>query len=499
MAYDRGMKRFSLRILGGVLAGWVLPSLSVQAETAWPRFLGPGGHAVAADVEVPHAFGPGSETWKVETPEGHSSPCIWGDRVFLTGYRGDATLVMLAVDRKSGKTLWERTVEARGKEAFSHVAACPAMPTPCTNGELVFFTFGAYGLIASTLDGKKVWEKAFEFRPSPFGHGSSPIVVDDTVVLVRDQSDDPAIVCLNASDGNEKWKRPRIGYGGNYSTPLLWEHEGGRVLVVPGSQDLIGLNPENGELIWEVKDTCGLPCTSPVATKDLLFYAAWATVHVSGRERLESGFDPGTKFSDQEVSDPKAFVARFDKSKDGLLQQEELPPSRLLDAFAFFDRDGDGALSIREMGGFLQSGTRNGRNIMLALKPGGKGVINDSHVVWERSKRLPYVPSPLVSGDRVYTVKDGGLVACLDTQTGKAHFDGKRLGVRGEFYASPVRVGSKILLASASGTVAVLQDGEAFDLLAKNDFGEGIFATPAAVDGTLYVRSKKHLWAFSGK
>ena len=91
----------------------------------------------------------------------------------------------------------------------------------------------------------------------------------------------------------------------------------------------------------------------------------------------------------------------------------------------------------------------------------------------------------------------GGIVACMDTQTGKTHFDGKRLGVRGEFYASPMRVGDKILLASASGTVAVLQDGEDFELLAKNDLGEGVFATPAAVEGTLYVRSEKHLWAFA--
>lgn len=479
----------------GLLTLTLTPFALGGENSSWPQFLGPKGVA-ASDAAIPSEFGPGKhELWKVALPEGHSSPCIWGDRLFLTGYRNDTTLVMLAVNRSNGELLWEHAFEVEGKERYDHVAACPAMPTPCTDGKHVVFAFGGYGLLAYTLKGELVWKKALPLR-SPFGMGTSPILIGDALILVRDGAEDAAVLCLNVKDGSERWSRPRVGYGPSYSTPVLWENALRTELVIPGSTDLTSLDPQTGEVLWHVTNTCGLPCTTPVGTKDRLFYAAWTTMHVDGRDRMESAFDEGTTFTEEEIKQPEAFIAKFDQNQDGKIQREELPPSRAKDVFRFMDRNDDGQWELSELGMFHSGSARSGRNVMVAIKPGGKGLINDSHVVWERTKRLPYVPSPLASEGRVYIVKDGGIVSCLDGETGKAHFESKRLGVRGEFYASPIRVGDKVLLTAASGTVAVIRDGEDFEILAKNDFGEEIYATPAVVEETLYLRSKHHLWAF---
>jgi outer membrane protein assembly factor BamB len=105
------------------------------------------------------------------------------------------------------------------------------------------------------------------------------------------------------------------------------------------------------------------------------------------------------------------------------------------------------------------------------------------------------VPSPLVHDGHVYLVKNGGIVTCLDARNGEKRFEG-RLGALGEYYASPVAGDGKVYLASQSGTVVVLAAGTTLDVIARNDLGEPIMATPAIVDGKLYVRTEGHLYAF---
>ena len=134
---------------------------------------------------------------------------------------------------------------------------------------------------------------------------------------------------------------------------------------------------------------------------------------------------------------------------------------------------------------------------MVAIKAGGDGELNDTpFLAWERLKHLPYVASPLLSDDRVYLVKSLGIITCLDTTTGIPHFEAERTGVKGEYYASPVQCGDKILITSSLGTVIVIRDSSSFEIMAKNDIGEEIFASPAIVNNTLYIRSAQSLWAF---
>jgi outer membrane protein assembly factor BamB len=134
----------------------------------------------------------------------------------------------------------------------------------------------------------------------------------------------------------------------------------------------------------------------------------------------------------------------------------------------------------------------------VAVDAGHEGELTEENgIAWTfgNTKALPYVPTPLLVNGRLHLIKSGGIVTCLDADSGEALYGPKRSGVSGEFYASPIAWGSHILLSSHRGTVLVLEDGETLNVLAENDFGEAIYATPAIVDDILYLRSAEHLWA----
>ena len=112
-------------------------------------------------------------------------------------------------------------------------------------------------------------------------------------------------------------------------------------------------------------------------------------------------------------------------------------------------------------------------------------------------KNRPYVASPTVYRDRVYFVKAGGYLSCLDARTGKAHYQSKRLGVAGEYYATPVAAGDYVIICPLRGTVLMIEAADRLNVAARNVLGEQISSTPAVVDNTLYLRGEKHLWAFA--
>ena len=159
---------------------------------------------------------------------------------------------------------------------------------------------------------------------------------------------------------------------------------------------------------------------------------------------------------------------------------------------------GDGQASRAEWDKFLQDNREiSGKleNGLLAIKPGGKGNVTATHVLWREKKALPEVPSPLHYRERIYLVRDGGIVTCLEAKTGRLLYRG-RLGAGGPYFASPVAGDGKVYAASLDGVVVVFAAGDELKILARNDLDESIAATPALVDGKLYVRTEKHLYAF---
>ncbi len=146
----------------------------------------------------------------------------------------------------------------------------------------------------------------------------------------------------------------------------------------------------------------------------------------------------------------------------------------------------------------MLSGFRDGeinRPKLMLVRLGGEGDVSKTHVQWQDGRGVPEIPSPLVYQGRVYLVRNGGLLACRDLETGKVIFD-ERVGAPGGYFASPLGADGHVYLASDTGVITVVQAADRLDVLAHNDLGEPVFASPAAVGKTLYIRSSQHLWAF---
>jgi len=157
---------------------------------------------------------------------------------------------------------------------------------------------------------------------------------------------------------------------------------------------------------------------------------------------------------------------------------------------------GDGKIVAEDLE-TMKAGMAKGENVLLAVKPGGKGELSTNHVAWKQTRGLPYVPSPLHYRGRVYLVKDGGIVSSFDAKTGQPHYQQERIDALGNYYASPIAADGRIYVASLNGKVTVLAaGGEQPKVLHRADFGERISATPAPVGNAPYLRTASALYAF---
>jgi outer membrane protein assembly factor BamB len=284
---------------------------------------------------------------------------------------------------------------------------------------------------------------------------------------------------------------------GSFCTPYVLSGGGAKVILAGGSGLLEAYDAGTGDFIWKAT---GLPifvCPSPVAADGMIVFGGWTTAHVAGRTRIESAFDEDSGVSEAAMKDPSAFFAQFDANKDGKLTVDEFPKSRARDAFNFIDKNKDGFVDMAELApAYSEQAGAPGRNVILGIAGGGKGDITQTHVKWEVTKGLPYVASPLAYRGRVYLVKAGGFISCLNLLTGQARYESERLGMGGEYYATPVAVGDYVVVCAQRGSVFVLREGDELKIAARNELGEAIYATPAVVDNTLYLRGDKNLWAF---
>jgi outer membrane protein assembly factor BamB len=166
--------------------------------------------------------------------------------------------------------------------------------------------------------------------------------------------------------------------------------------------------------------------------------------------------------------------------------------------FAAVDADKNGEVAAAEWAGLLA--TVDGfkaEHGLLAIKPGGRGDVTATNVAWRENRSVPEVPSPLVYDSRVYVVRNGGILTCLDAATGRVVYR-ERLGAPGPYYSSPIEAGGRLFIGSGDGALVVVAPGDVLKVLARNELGEPIFATPAvSPEGTLYVRTPSALYAFA--
>jgi outer membrane protein assembly factor BamB len=446
----------------------------------WPMFRGPNGSGVSETAKPPQEFGPDRNVlWKTEVPWSPGSPTVVKDRVFLNTCQ-DGKLETRAYAAQGGQLLWTSSLTPKELEEFHRTDSTPAAGTPASDGAHVVSYFGSCGVVAYTVDGKELWRYPLPVARTTGGYGSgtSPLIAGDSVVINRDVATNSALYCIDLKTGKLKWEVPRPDSRTSYGTPILWRDNGVEEIVTPGTFLLKGYDLQSGENRWLLSGVTHIACTTPVVGEGMLFFAGWG---------------PGK--ADRPWPTWEQWLAQWDKNHDGAVDEGDVGPE-VWSYMKGLDVDFDGKLTKADFDK-LQYATAKSQNVLVAVKPGCRGEVDQAHIAWKATKGLPYVPSPLYYQGRIYLVKDGGIVSCFDAKNGETIWQQERLPSAGNYYASPVAADGRLFVTSLDGKMTVLKAGtEKPEVQRTIDFHERIAATPALVDDRIYVRTATTLYAF---
>ena len=473
----------------------------------WSQFRGPNGSGVSASTGLPAEFGPEKNVvWKTPLPPGHSSPVLTRDQIFVTAYekiaekRAHATqaspiekenykLRVIALDRATGKIVWQREVPRRMKGRLQNVNN-PASPSPVTDGSNVYVFFQEFGMVSYDAAGKERWRLPLGPFNIFYGFGASPILVDDKVILPVDQ-DNPTsyLIAVDKNTGRVRWKVDRPVVISGYSTPIVYQpQQGPKQIVVPESFQLSAYSVADGKRVWWVR---GLACEmKSIASNDgeYLYINGW-------------GFpqnQPGQQVATIPFDDA---LLKYDSNKDRIIAKTELPTGSkermdrmLTAAFEAFDMDRDEKLNEKDWEVFrAMMASENG---LLAIKMGGKGDQTSTAIRWRYQKPVPQVPSTLLYKGVLYMINDSGILLSFDPATGQVIKQGRLHGAIDKYFASPVAADDKVMLIGQGGQVSVLKAGGEWEVLQVNELDDECFATPAIADGRLYIRTRSALYCF---
>lgn len=415
---------------------------AAERDDNWPQWRGPLFSGVAPEADPPLEWNEEEGTnirWKTAIPgRGLSSPVVWGDRIFLTTAIpfGEALpprpssapgnhdnlpvthrqrFVALAVDRASGKVVWQKTLHEALPIEQGHHTGSLASSSPATDGEHVIVSFGSFGVYCLDMDGKLVWKKDLGPMRSLHGHGegSSPALHGDTVVFNWDHEGKSFIVALDKRTGKQRWRVDR-DEPTSWASPIIIEQDGKVQAVVSGTTRIRGYDLANGDVLWE----CGGLSSNVVASP------------VFG-------------------------------------------------------------------GGILFAGSSYDKRALLAIKlDGAKGDITGSdHVLWQRFRGTPYVPSPLLyDGGLYFLTHYQGILNRVDAVSGDDRPGSLRLPGIDNIYSSPVAAAGRIYITDLAGATAVVASGPVPRLLGRNQLAEGISASVAIAGKEMYLRGEKHLY-----
>jgi len=419
----------------------------------WPSFRGKEAAGVADGQNLPDTWNARSGQnvlWYTPIPGlAHSSPIVWGDRLFVTsavssnpnatfrrGLYGDGDAsddhsrqrwVVYALDKRTGRTLWERVAFEGAPLDKRHVKSTYASSTPATDGRIVVAWFGSQGVFAYDLNGNLKWKVnlgridvgAYDIPSYEWGPASSPILWNGMVLLQCDQQSGSFIIALNADSGETVWKTDRDELP-SWGTPTVAETPAGPVLVANASNFIRGYDPRNGKELWRLGGSSKITAPTPVFGEGLFIVA-------SGRQ-----------------PERPIFAIR--------------PEAR-------------GNLTLRE------------------------GETRSKAVAWSRTLRGPYMPTPLIYRGLLYVLDNHGIFDAYNVRSGEEAYRQRLPNIGSGFSASPIAADGKIYLSSEDGEISVIAAGTRFRQIAANDMGEPLMATPALSEGVMYVRSSKSIFA----
>jgi outer membrane protein assembly factor BamB len=456
----------------------LLAALHVSAAApsdGWPGWRGPAGSGVASG-KPPVEFGETQNVrWKVALPgKGNSSPIVWGDKVFVTsavgtgkkkeaapseagaereggegrgeggerGGRGEGRgrggfgrggpieeqdFVVLAFDRKSGKTLWEQKLATTMPHQGTHSDGTYAAPTPVTDGERLYVSFGSFGIYALDLAGKVLWQVDLGdmLISNEFGEGSSPVLVGSNVIVLWAHEGDSFLVALDAKSGKESWRTP-LAQGTNWSTPLVVTVGGKQELVIGGPR-IAAYDPATGKELWGQGEAAGRngAIASPVALDELIVYAMGG--RGGGEARALVAQAPSEKKAEADADESLLWSVRIDAP--------HVPSPLAYDGKIWFLKQDSGILSV--------------------LDPASGELVYGP----ERLDGVADVYASLVAaGGHLYVAGRDGTVEVLSTGETIATVAVNRLEDR--FDSSPAIAGDELFLRGYENLYCIAQSGD---------------------------------------
>lgn len=427
------------------------------AAGSWPSFRGVRAQGLGGSQGLP-------DTWNGQTGEhvlwrtpvaglAHSSPIVWGDRVFVTtaissdphatfrpGLYGDGDWsedrsrhrwMVMALDKRTGRVLWERVAHEGVPVDRRHIKSTYASATPATDGRIVVASFGSQGIHAFTVEGEPLWKVdvgrmdlgAYNIPTIEWGPASSPMIWNGTVFLQVDTHADSFMLALDLETGKTIWKTERDEIP-SWGTPNVVETSEGPQLVTNASNFIRAYDPRTGKELWRIGRSSKITAPTPFAADDLIVVASGR-----GPER-------------------PIYVVRPESRGD-------LTPS-------------DGATSSQG-------------------------------VVWSRTGRGPYMPTPLVLDGILYVLANQGYFDAYDLRTGEELYRQRLPHPGSGFSASPVSADGKIYLANEDGDMLVVKAGREFAHLGTSSMGELLMATPALSEGVMFVRTAQSVFAIGAR
>lgn len=477
-------------------------SFAEKDTHSWLQFRGPGGSGIASEnANPPIDFSMDKNMlWSVETPNGHSSPCIVQDNLIITGVVVDEKKYLVQnLDINSGVLKWQKEIIVDTLETL-HPVNSHAVATPVSDGEFIYCYFPSMGLICYNMDGNEIWQSPIEFYAMAHGSGTSPILINDKVILNHDNMKKPRLLAFNKSNGDLVWeaelKKSGFFNSTSWSTPTVWENQ----IITHGKNKVEGFDLETGASLWQFEiGTNG--CATPVVVDDVLYLNSWL---MRGEESLLG-----------DIVDFDSLFIETDQNHDGRISKDEFPEGLVFSArpdmddiadefktnymswplMQIFDEDKDDEISKTEWAKFSSVMKDFSGHGLVAIQLGGKGNITLSNRIWKYSENIPETPSVLVKSGLLWMVKNGGTVSCVDIQNGELIYKAK-LGASGSYFSSPLYANGNIFFASYNGKITIIKEGRSFEIVNRVDLDEKILASPVALGNKLFVRTSDHLYTF---
>lgn len=463
------------------------------AALDWPQFRGPGGAGIAArGFEPPVRLDEATSLkWRTPLPEGHSSPILVGDAVFVTGFE-PGKLSTICVERESGAIRWRRDLEVAAFEpTYQHG---PATPTPVTDGTRVFSVFGSFGVVAHDLAGNELWRKLWPLEKNTFGSASSPVIVDGTLIVFAGHERESVLLAIRPENGEVLWERRRPGPASSWSTPAAMKMGETTAILFYEPFALRACSLADGSDLWSVPGLADEPVTIPLVGDGLVYATSYnlrTNTEASGLPTWDQLLADCDRDSDGRISRAESERNQSILSRPDADGQGDHPLTMF---FRMLDKDRDGQLAAQEWPA-IEDWMRpwNHANGFIAIRLGKDGVA--PALAWEHAAGVPECPSPLLFEGKLFGVRNGGVVTVLDATAGTELSQG-RLAGPGPCYASPVAANQHLYLVSERGVVTVLSAEANPVAVSTFELGEPVWATPAIGDREIVFRSKGHLWMF---